>query len=474
MTDLELCYLPAVRQSELFRQRALSPVEVLQAQIARAEAVEPSLNAFTDCFFDQALSQARAAEAIFAKRPDEARPLEGLTLAIKDEMAVKGQRNTLGSLIYKDDIAQEDHPLVDRLRNSGAIFHARTATPEFCCAWVTTSRLHGTTATPWNLDYTCSGSSGGSAASLAAGTSSLATGSDIAGSIRGPAAACGVVGYKPPYGRNPDLPPFGLDPYNHVGPLARTVADCALLQNAMSGIHPADMASLREEMILPLDYPGIEGLRIAYSFDVGNGVVAPEVEAQTRQALAVLSDQGAIVEQVDLGWGPETLIAARDYLDHLFGQSLIEETEAHPDLICEYTAFLAERAAGADRAAFFRSFTVAGKMYESIGPLLEDYHALVCPAFVTQEVKATQRPWEIMQVRGRDFDSDYEFTLLPQFNMLNRLPVLAVPAGLAENALPVGIQIVARSYDDPRAFRVAAALERGAPWLDCPERRPSI
>ncbi len=474
MLDLELCYLPAVRQSELFRRRDLSPVEVLQAQIARAEAVEPKLNAFTDTFFDEALGQARAAEAIFAKRPDEARPLEGLSLAIKDELPVKGQRNTLGSLIYKDDIADEDHPLVDRLRNCGAIFHARTATPEFCCAWVTTSRLHGTTGTPWDLDYTCSGSSGGSAASLAAGTSSLATGSDIAGSIRGPAAACGVVGYKPPYGRNPDLPPFGLDPYNQIGPLARTVADCALLQNAMSGFHPSDMGTLREKMALPQSYAGVEGLRIAYTFDVGNKVVAPEVEEQTHRALAALADQGAVLEPLDLGWDGAVVEAARVYLDHIFGHSLIMERDAHPDLICDYTAFYAARAEGADTAAFFQAFDVVGAMYRTIGPVLESYHALICPTFVTQEVKATQSPWEIMHVRGHDFDSDYEFTLLPQFNMLNRLPVLAVPAGQGKNALPVGIQIVARSYDDPRVFRVAAALEAAAPWLDCPERRPPL
>ncbi len=474
MVDLELCYLPATRQLELFRRKALSPLEVLQAQIARAEAVEPALNAFTDSFFDQAIGEARRAEQLYATRPDEARPLEGLSLAVKDEMPVKGQRNTQGSLIYKDDIAVEDHPLVERLRDAGAIFHARTTTPEFSCAWVTTSRLHGTTGTPWNLDYTCSGSSGGSAASLAVGTTSLATGSDIAGSTRGPAAACGVVGYKPPFGRNPDLPPFGLDCYNQVGPLARTVADCALLQNTMSGLHPADMATLREKMLLPLNYPEVEGLRIAYTFDVGNKVVAPEVEAQTRHALAVLRDLGAVVEEVDLGWGPETLTAARDYLDHLFGQSLIDETEAHPDLVCDYTTFLAERAARADRAAFFQSFSVAGEMYRSIGPLLEDHYALICPVFVTHEVKATQSPWEIMRIGGREFDSDYEFTLLPQFNMLNRLPVLAVPAGIGQNALPVGLQIVGRSYDDPRVFRVAAALEQAAPWLDCPERRPSL
>ena len=474
MIDLELCYMPAVKQLELFRRSDLSPVEVLRAQIAQAERVEPSLNAFTDTFFDQALDQAHSAEEVYAKTPETARPLEGLSVAIKDEMPTAGQRNTQGSLIYQDYVADEDHPVVERLRQAGAIFHARTATPEFCCAWITSSRLHGTTGTPWNLDYTCSGSSGGAGASLAAGTSSLATGSDIGGSIRGPAAACGVVGYKPPFGRNPDLPPFNLDWFNHVGPLSRTVADCALMQNTMSGFHPKDIATLREEMVIAPVHDAIAGLKIAYTFDVGNEVVAPEVEDATRKALRHLADKGAIVEEVDLGWGPETIEAARDYLDHLFGHYLVRAKQDHPDLICDYTSFLADRAGTVSTEAFFNAYEVGGRMYETIGPLLEDHYALICPTFVTHEVKAEQKPWESMTIGGKVFDSDYEFSLMPQFNMLSRLPVLAVPAGIAANGLPVGIQIVGRSYDDPRVFHVAAALEQAAPWLDCTERRPAL
>ncbi len=472
--DLELCYMPAVEQLARFQRKELSPVDVLKAQIARADAVEPAINAFTETFFEEALEQARAAEDTYARRPDEARSLEGVTVGIKDEMSVAGQRNTQGSLIYKDFVEDEDHPIAARLRNAGAIFHARTATPEFCCAWITSSRLHGTTRTPWHLDYTCSGSSGGSAASLAAGTSSLATGSDIAGSIRGPAAACGVVGYKAPYGRNPDPAPFGLDSYNQSGPLARTVADCALFQNTMSGFHAGDIATLRERMDIPLQHDGVKGLKIAYTFDVGNKVVAPEVEQQTRVALGHLADQGAIIEEVDLQWGTEVLPTARDYLDHLFGHWLVREVNGHPDLVCDYTKFLAERARTIDTERFFRAFEVAGEMYQTIGPILEDNYALICPTFVTLGIKAEQKPWEIMTVEGREFDSDYEFTLMPQFNMLGRLPVLDVPAGNAANGLPVGIQVVGRSYDDPRVFRIAAALEAAAPWLDCPERRPSL
>ncbi|NKB64342.1 MAG: hypothetical protein GKR95_20240 [Gammaproteobacteria bacterium] len=309
--DLDLCYMSARQQLSLFQKGDLSPVEVLKAQLARAEEVEPRINAFTDTYPEQAMAAAKAAEAVYTNRPDEARPLEGLTFAIKDEMSVRGQRNTEGSLIQKDYIADETHPVAERLQGAGAIFHARSATPEFCCAWTTESRIHGVTRNPWGLEYTPSGSSGGAAAALSAGTTTLATGSDIGGSIRGPAAACGLVGFKPPYGRVPDVSPFNLDSYCHVGAMARTTADCALIQNVISGFHPQDIATIRDQLVLPLDYGSLKGKRIAYSFDVSNEVVTDEVAEQTMNVLNALSDVGAIIEEVDLGWGKMFVEVAR-------------------------------------------------------------------------------------------------------------------------------------------------------------------
>ncbi|NNC81716.1 MAG: amidase [Acidimicrobiales bacterium] len=472
--DIDLCYLSATEQLRLFRAGELSPVEVLEAQFDRMAAVEPVINAFTDTYKDEAMQAARSAEAVYTNRPEDARPLEGLTVTIKDEMDVKGQRNTEGSLIYKDRIATADHPVAERLREAGAIFHARSATPEFCSAWVTTSRLHGTTRNPWNTALTPSGSSGGSGAALAAGMTTLATGSDIGGSIRGPAAACGVVGFKPPYGRNPDVSPFNLDPYCHVGPLTRTTSDTALMQNVMSGIHPLDIATLRDEMVIPTSFEGLEGKRIAWSLDVGNAVVSDEVAAQTEKVIDALAASGAIVEQVDLGWGPEVGEACRDYLDHLMGASLIRYVEQYPDLVCDYNIFYAERAKASTADQFFSTFEMAGRVYEQFGPMMEQYYAFVCPTLATLEMKAEQKPWDRMMVQSRDIDSDYDACMMPVFNMLSRLPVLAVPAGLTESRVPAGVQIVARAYDDPRVFHVASALEEAMPWLDCTQRRPKL
>ena len=171
-------------------------------------------------------------------------------------------------------------------------------------------------------DFTPGGSSGGAAATLASGTSSIATGSDIAGSIRIPASACGLVGFKPPYGRNPDEPPFNLDFYCHTGPLARNVKDAILLQNVMAGPSPLDIATLRPKLRLPLDYKPIKGWKIAFSMDLGSFEVDPDVRKNTLAACDVFRSLGATVEEVDLGWGDEVLKAGMAYLEHLFGASL--------------------------------------------------------------------------------------------------------------------------------------------------------
>jgi amidase len=207
MSNTELCYLSATEALAAFKSRKLSPVELMGALIARAEAVEPKINAFPMKHFDRALSEAKKAEDRYMKTDGRLRPLEGIACAIKDETTIKGWRSTFGSLVFKDNVDSYTAPPAERVIKAGAIIHARSAAPEFSCAPFTHSRLWGVTRTPWNLDYSCGGSSGGAGASLAAGSTTLANGSDIGGSIRIPSSMCGVAGFKPPYGRNPDSSP---------------------------------------------------------------------------------------------------------------------------------------------------------------------------------------------------------------------------------------------------------------------------
>ena len=231
-------------------------------------------------------------------------------------------------------------------------------------------------------------------------------------------------------------------------------------------------ASLRQRVQIPIDHPGIEGWRIAWTTNCGNKDVDPEVASGFKVALSQIEAAGATLEQVDLGWGQEVTEAACAHLDHIAGQSLVRALESHPDLICDYTAWYAKRAARSSQDRFIWAQDVAAKMYLTLEPLLSEFDALVCPAFVTQKIRADAMPWETIQVAGNTIDCDYQPSLLHQFNMVGRLPVIAVPCGLGENGLPIGIQIITRSYDDIRAFRIATAMENQRPWFDVAARRP--
>ena len=227
-------------------QGSLSPVELVDALIARIEAVNPALNAFTYTFFERARDQAKAAEQRYSGGSG-VRPLEGVPVVIKDSCAIAGEISTHGSKVYADHRPDHTHPGVARLLDAGAILLARTTMPEFGEAANCHTPLWGTTRNPWNTDYGPGGSSSGAGAALAAGMTTLADGSDIGGSIRIPAACCGVVGYKAPYGRNPNARNASFDPYQHYGPLARSVGDIALMQNVISGVHVDDIGTLREK-----------------------------------------------------------------------------------------------------------------------------------------------------------------------------------------------------------------------------------
>src|SRR6266851_2920923 len=387
MSDLH--YLSATDALAMFRNRELSPVELVEAVIARAEAVEPAINAFAESRFDEAIAAARAAEARYAGRGEPAGPLDGLPVAVKEEAPIAGQRNTLGSLPLRDVVAKETAAFVQRIIDAGGIVHARTTTPEFSSAPVTWSKLWGVTRDPWNTDYSPGGSSGGSAASLAAGSTTLATGSDIGGSIRIPSAFCGVTGFKPPYGRVPEVEIFNLDHYCHEGPLARTVADCALLENVMAGPHPSDIASLRPKLEIPDRLEGIDGMRIALSVELGCYEVDADVVVNTRSATDRLREAGAIVEEVSLPWDRAMIgRAGRIHFGMIFGPSIKELFERAGDQFTSYAKRFVEEANEVTKDEFVEGLALEAKIYEPLGLVLERYDALVCPTFVVPALPA--------------------------------------------------------------------------------------
>ncbi|WP_347311920.1 amidase [Defluviimonas sp. SAOS-178_SWC] len=475
MSDLDLCYMPAHEALNRFRAKTLSPVELMEAVIARAGAVQGKVNSLTFTHFDRAMDQARKAEAKFAKG-SRTRALEGLPVAVKDESAIKGMPTSGGSLIMKDDIADHTSVVNQRILAAGGIVHARTATPEFSCAGYTWSRLWGVTRNPWNTDFTPGGSSGGSGTALACGSATLATGSDIGGSIRIPASCCGVVGFKPPYGRNPEDPPFNLDFYCHEGPMARTVKDTILFQNVMAGPSPQDIATLRPKLRLPLEMKPIKGWKIACSMDLSIYEVDPDVRKNTAAALDVFRSLGATVEEVDLGWTPDVLDAGMTYLRHLFGAYISQLLKDHGDDMTTYARQFAEDGKKSKPVDFVRSLDVAAGMYRTLGPILERYDVLICPTSGLPAVPADfDQSKDTVQINGKVVDPFLGWVMTLPFNMLSRCPVLAVPSGHAANGVPTGIQIVGRTYCDADVFRAGLAYEAAlGGWFTGPASRPNL
>ena len=460
----DLHYLTAGEARRLFLMRELSPVELMAATIARIEAVDPAINAVPIRFFDEALRAARLAEERFAGRHGGPRPLEGIPVAVKDEVEVAGQPCTAGSLVFKDMIADITAASVQRVIDAGGIIHVRTTTPEFCCAAITESRLWGVTRNPWNLDFSPGGSSGGSGAALAAGMATVATGSDIGGSIRIPASFCGVVGFKPPYGRVPQLPPFNLDHYCHEGPLARTVDDCRLLENVMAGPHAEDIASLRPKLTIPAELPSVAGMRIACSVDLGGFEVAGEVVAAVRAAAGTFRALGATVEEVEPGWSLDAMReAARAHLSVIFGSWIGEILEQHRELLTAYAIEFAEDAVHRKTMGYFESLEVEGETWGHLAAVLEAHDLLICPTFSEPALPA-----------AGDYDIDVVFdrALTFPFNMCSRCPVIVVPAARAASGVPIGLQIVGRTFDDVSVFAAAAAFEHAHPWYATSADRP--
>ncbi len=471
----DLCYLPATEALRLFRERKLSPVELMEAVIARAEAVEPTVNALCIKYFEEALEAARAAEDAYMGRGDPPRALTGIPVGIKAEMPLAGQPWSSGSLAHKDEVATMTAVVGERIIEAGAIVHARTATPEFSCAGFTHSRLWGVTRNPWNPEFGAGGSSGGSGAALASGTATLASGSDIGGSIRLPASFDGVVGFKPPFGRVPEDPPYNRDQYCHEGPMARTVADCALLQNVIAGPDPRDLSCISPKLEIPERSEGIEGMKAALVVAPGDYPIDPEVAAATRAAGEAFREAGALVEEVALPIAcHDVYLASYIHFGAIFGADIGKEVAAHRELLTPYAISLAEAATAAlERHGFSHGLELEDRILDAIAAVLTDHELLLLPTVTSRGLVAGDDYVGRGPVVGGVELEDHFFTFLtPLFNIASRCPVLNVPSGFSDNGVPTGLQIVGRPYDDVTVFRAGAAFERLRPWLDVPRRRP--
>ncbi|MFZ4717833.1 MAG: amidase [Ilumatobacteraceae bacterium] len=455
-----------------FTAKRLSPVEYLEVVIERVEACEPTLNAVMDRRYDEARVEARASADRYAR--GEARALDGVPVVAKEEHPMVGRSWSQGSLAYADQVAEIDHPIIERVQAAGGIIHVRTTTPEFCCAPYCHSRIWGITRNPWNTDFSPGGSSGGTGAALAAGYAPIGTGSDIGGSIRIPASLSGVAGFKPPWQRVPALPPYNLDQFCHDGPLGRTVADCALLEDVIAGAHWRDPASLPHPPRVHDAGDSVRGMRIAVCVHLGDWPVDPAVVANTRRVAASLAEAGAVVEEVTLPWSiADIWEASQAHFRTIMGAGISAINDEHGELLSDYTVAFAQSMAGGG-LGYYEGLELEGALWEPVGRLFQTHDALVCPTMATDGYRCGESYLDGMDIGDGSVVHHILGAMTLPFNIQSRCPVLSVPSGVAANGVPTGVQVVARPYDDVTAFRVGAAVEATGVGFTHPTWRPTL
>jgi amidase len=248
------------------------------------------------------------------------------------------------------------------------------------------------------------------------------------------------------------------------------------MQNAMSGPHPRDIATVRPKIEIPLELDtDLRGWRIAYSIDLGYAEVEPEVRHNTLEVLDVFRDRGATVEEVKLGWTPRIDDAANRYYAFAVGSYIEETARGKEDLLTDYARDSVEQWRKATPNDFLEAAAVCAEMYDDFGPLMERNDVFVCPTATTTRVKADHNDLhDSIEIDGKPVESDLGIALCHQFNMLSRCPVLAVPSGTASNGVPTGVQLVGPTYDDEKVFRAGAALEAVRPPFRDAESRPAL
>jgi Asp-tRNA(Asn)/Glu-tRNA(Gln) amidotransferase A subunit family amidase len=471
-SSADLCYLSATEALRAFAARKLSPVELLLALIDRVEVVNPVVNALTETYFDDALERARFAEAIYTGSTcRDPRPLEGLPVAIKDLHPVRGLRTTFGSRLFEHHIAEYTLPTVQRLVDAGAIIHIRTTTSELGYSGVVRTDLWGSTRNPWNLRFGPAGSSGGAGVALATGMAPLADGSDGGGSIRNPAAACGVVGYKPPLGRNPVDPALPFETLVQYGPLARSVADCALAQNVMSGPHRQDANTHRCRKHLPSRFKPIKGWRVAFTMDYGYFSVDSDVQRNTVAALDAFRELGCAVVEVKINWDLGVRDAWMAHWEGLFA-SIVDRLPIHDHRFDPVLEGILARGRVLPASRLFDALRVRARMYETLAAIFADHDILVSPTLAVPAPLAdavTDDP--AFAINGRAVDAYIGWQLTYPYNLISQIPAISVPSGLSSTGVPTGLHIAGRTFDDLSVFQAAAAFEAARPWRD---RRPPL
>jgi amidase len=472
MPARDLTFLAAGELIKLYRTRRVSPLEVMQALLARIDAVNPRVNAIVTLARDAALWNARRATATL-KRGATLPPLFGVPVTIKDVTPTAGIRTTQGSKLFEDHVPVEDALVVQRLKAAGAIVLGKTNTPEFAFGPNTVNALFGATRNPWDLSRTAGGSSGGAAAALATGMCPLAEGTDLGGSLRGPASFCGVIGFRTTPGLIPRYPSaLAWDSYSVEGPMARTVSDTALMLSVMAG--PDDRAPLSydvdtRQLVAATRAPSVKGWRVAWTIDLGGLVlVDDEVRAIVEHAVAVFRGLGARVEAAcpDMSDVPEIVRLTR-------GQLMVAR---HADKLAEHRAILqaglvenTEAGLAQTPREIAEGELLRTRQWQRVREFLEPRDVWLTPTMAVPPFPV-EHP-HILEVNGKPVGRAMQRSHLTYAFSILGLPAISIPCGFTRAGLPVGLQIVGKRRGEAAVLRAAAAFELAQPWAD---RRPPV
>ena len=457
--DQEICFLTASELAWRIRSRELSAVEVVSAHLERIEAVNPRVNAIVTFLPDQALEDARAIDGALA-RGEELGPLAGLPVAHKDLALTRGIRTTLGSPIFADFVPQEDALIVERLKRAGAITVGKTNTPEFGAGSQTYNEVFGETLNPYDMTKTCGGSSGGAAVALACGMVPLADGSDMGGSLRNPASFCNVAGFRPSPGRVPSWPTqTAWSTLSVEGPMARTVADAALMLSAISGPDPRSPISLPEPGEVfqrPLDRD-FSGTRIAWSRDLDGLPVDSRVTATIEAQRHVFDALGCVVEddEPDLTDADEVFKALRAWSFELTYGDLLDEHRAQMKDTVVWNIEEGRRLGGPELGRAERKRTA---LYHRVRAFMERYEFLVLPISQVPPFDVKER--YVTEIEGVEMETYIDWMKSCYYITVTGLPAVSVPCGFTPEGLPVGVQVVGRHGDDFGVLQLAHAFEQ--------------
>jgi Asp-tRNA(Asn)/Glu-tRNA(Gln) amidotransferase A subunit family amidase len=470
--------LSAANLARQIRDRNISPVTAVEVVLERIHARNDRTNAFVT--ITDSLAREAAADAERAiENGERLGPLHGVPVAIKDLDNVAGVRTTFGSKLFTDHVAEEDDLFVTRLTDAGAIVVGKTNTPEFGLGCTTDNRVLGPTGTPFAPEKVSGGSSGGAGAALADHLVPLAQGSDTGGSIRTPAAFCGVYGIKPSFGRVPrsNRPNAFADhtPFSHYGPLARTVEDAALMLEVMAGPHPKDPFSLPDDGIPYLDAVdrSIEDLNVAYSPNLGIYPVDPAVREVIDEAVHAFEAAGASVERVDpdLGCTQEELLEVYYTFAKVLWEALFDglETEhgldprgADRDELRPVTVETILESGDVTTREYKRADVTRTRVYDGLVDFFGEYDILLAPTTAVQPFDHGDHPTTVDETKIEPLRG---WLLTQPFNLSGH-PVASVPAGLTNDGLPVGMQIIGPRHADDDVLAASAAFERAKPWDD--------